>query len=156
MFKNEAESLLSIERTKYLFKLWNKLKDFFEVAAELLLWIGTCQGPLLMLTMVLLSDFYLVWKPALFAFLPGSDYKAAFIQAKREVAEFFRFHIKFWHKHEIKGFDRIPSQGGALIVYYHAPIPIDYLGLVTRTYLEKGRLIRSIISFHCKYLCLRN
>ena len=130
MFTNEAKPILSIETTKFLFKSWNKLKEFLKVVAELLLWIGTCQGPLLILTMVLLSDFYLVWKPVIFTFLPGSDYKAAFFQAKREVAEFFRFHIMFWHKHEIKGFDKIPSEGGALIVYYHAPIPIDYLGKI--------------------------
>lgn len=43
------------------------------------------------------------------------------------------------------GFDKIPKEGGALIVYYHACIPIDYLALIFRTYLEKGRLIRSVM-----------
>ena len=46
---------------------------------------------------------------------------------------------------KISGFEKIPQEGGALIVYYHASIPIDYFGLVTRTYLEKGRLIRSVM-----------
>ena len=147
-FTTDVEYIFNspIERTKFILKYWNIFIVVFNVFLELLLWIGTCQGPLLMLTMVLISDLYLVWKPALFTFLPGSDYKSAYIQAKREVARFFQFHIAFWHKQEILDFDtKIPLEGGALIVYYHAPIPIDYLGLVTRTYLEKGRLIRSVI-----------
>ena len=132
MFTVDAESIFnsSIERTKFLLKWWNKVLFFLSVMAELLLWIGTCQGPLLMLTLVLLSDFYLVWKPAIFTFLPGSDYKQAYIQAKREVAAFFRYHVTFWHKQDIEGFDKLPQEGGALIVYYHAPIPIDYLGKI--------------------------
>ena len=138
----------SVDRTKFLVKLWALTLAIWNPISEVLLWCGTCTGTMMMLTLILLCDFYLVWKPALFTFLPGSDYKSAYIQAKREVARFFQFHIAFWHKQEIPEFDtKIPSQGGALIVYYHAPIPIDYLGLVTRTYLEKGRLIRSVINY---------
>ena len=43
------------------------------------------------------------------------------------------------------GFEKIPETGGALIAYYHGPIPLDYLALLVRTYLEKGRLIRSVM-----------
>ena len=45
----------------------------------------------------------------------------------------------------ISGFDKLPEKGGALIVYYHASVPIDYLGFLVRTYLEKGRLVRSVM-----------
>ena len=93
----------SIERTKFLLKAWSKFLGFCKVFGELLLWFGTSAGPLMVLTMVMMADFYLVWKPAIFTFLPGSDYKRAFIQAKQEVARFFRHHVLFWHRQEIKG-----------------------------------------------------
>lgn len=32
-----------------------------------------------------------------------------------------------------------------MVIYYHACIPIDYIGLVMKTYLERGRLIRSVM-----------
>ena len=32
-----------------------------------------------------------------------------------------------------------------MIVYYHGSIPIDYFGVLTRVYLERGRLIRSVM-----------
>ena len=57
----------------------------------------------MVLTLFLLCDFYLVWKPAIFTFLPDSDYKKAFLEAKSEVARFWRHHMKIMHRHEING-----------------------------------------------------
>lgn len=92
-----------IERTKFILKYWSKFLFCCKVLGELLLWVGSCAGPLLMLAMVMIADFYLVWKPAIFTFLPGSDFRGAFIQAKYEVARFFRHFTKYWHRHEIEG-----------------------------------------------------
>jgi len=86
----------------------------------------------------------LILKPMMYLPFTSFDYKKAYLLAKVEVAKLFRI-LKFWHKHDILGFEKIPNEGAALIVYYHGGIPIDYLGLVVRTYLEKGRLIRSVI-----------
>ena len=93
----------SIERTKLALKLWSKFLACSKIIGELLLWLGSCAGPLIILSLILLADFYLVWKPAIFTFLPGSDYKRAFIQAKQEVARFIRHHVLTWHRQEIKG-----------------------------------------------------
>ena len=104
-FTTDVESIFNspIERTKFILKYWNKFIVFLNVFLELLLWIGTCQGPLLMLTSVLLSDFYLVWKPSLFSILPDTQYKEAFLAARNEVMRFFRHHMHIMHRHEIKG-----------------------------------------------------
>ena len=101
--ENETIFNSHIQRTKFILKCWSKFLASCKVMGEVTLWFGTCAGPLMVLTMVMLADFYLVWKPALFTFLPGTDFKGAFIQAKQEVARFFRHHTQFWHKQEIKG-----------------------------------------------------
>ena len=93
----------AIEDIKILNKIWQKIKFFFKVIGEQLLWIGSCAGPLMVLTLIMLCDFYLVWKPFLFTLLPGSNYKKAFRVAKREVATFFQHHMKMFYGHEYKG-----------------------------------------------------
>ena len=35
--------------------------------------------------------------------------------------------------------------GGGLIVWYHGPVPVDYLGLVARLHLDTGRRVWSVI-----------
>ena len=154
----------SVDRTKFLVKLWALTLAIWHPISEVLLWCGTCTGTMMMLTLILLCDFYLVWKPALFSVLPDTNYKEAFLAARNEVMRFFRHHMHIMHRHEIKGtpnnfsskiqtnifnvfigFEKIPETGGALIVYYHGPIPLDYMALLVRTYLEKGRLIRSVM-----------
>ena len=42
------------------------------------------------------------------------------------------------------GFDQIPDRGGALIVFYHGAISIDYVGLMMKVYLEK-RPIKTVM-----------
>ena len=88
---------------KTLIELWKKILFVFKVFGELLLWIGTCSGAMMFLTMVMLCDFYLVWKPTIYTLLPGSDYKKAFRVAKKEVATFFQTHMKLYYNHEIDG-----------------------------------------------------
>ena len=56
-----------------------------------------------MTPLVMLCDFYLVWKPTIYTLLPGSDYKKAFRVAKKEVATFFQTHMKLYYNHEIGG-----------------------------------------------------
>ena len=43
------------------------------------------------------------------------------------------------------GFGKIPSSGGALLVFYHACIPIDYIGLMMKIYLEKTVKVRTVM-----------
>ena len=47
--------------------------------------------------------------------------------------------------YDIIGFEKIPSSGGALLVFYHACIPIDYIGLMMKIYLEKTVKVRTVM-----------
>ena len=57
-----------------------------------------------------------------------------------------------WHSHTILGLENIPSHGGAVIVWYHGPVPVDYLGLVARIYLTTGRKVWSVVDRCLHYL----
>ena len=42
------------------------------------------------------------------------------------------------------GFENIPDDG-ALIIYYHGVVPVDYFGLVGEIWLRKGKLVSSVV-----------
>jgi hypothetical protein len=53
------------------------------------------------------------------------------------VARFWQCHGKLFYDHEVVNFDHIPDEGGAVIVYYHGVIPVDYLLLVSKIILGR-------------------
>ena len=50
------------------------------------------------------------------------------------------YHGQEWH-----GLENIPEQDGALIIYYHGVVPVDYYGLVGEIWLSKGRVVSSVV-----------
>ena len=69
-------------------------------------------------------------------------------------ARFISWHCPFkpvtsvgrlWHSHEFRGFENIPSRGGAMVVWYHGTIPVDYLGLIAEIQLKHGRVMKSVV-----------
>jgi len=60
-------------------------------------------------------------------------------------AVFLKYLIKLWHGIEFRGFQNIPSQGGALIVWFHGPLPTDYLALVAEVQYQYGKNVKSIM-----------
>ena len=43
-------------------------------------------------------------------------------------------------------------EGGGLIVWYHGPVPLDYLGLVARLHLNTGRRVWSVMDRCLEFL----
>ena len=41
--------------------------------------------------------------------------------------------------------ENIPDTGGALIIYYHGVVPVDYYGLIGEIWLSKGRVVSSVV-----------
>ena len=37
-----------------------------------------------------------------------------------------------WFGYEVKGMENVPADGGALILYYHGALPIDYYYFVAK------------------------
>ena len=63
----------------------------------------------------------------------------------KDLSKFWMFYASLWHGHEIIGFDNIPDDGSALIIMFHAPIPIDTLYLGANVLLRKKRMIRCVV-----------
>ncbi|RWS30040.1 transmembrane protein 68-like protein [Leptotrombidium deliense] len=67
-----------------------------------------------------------------------------YIPAKKLIAFIFTIHGYIWHSYEIVNFENIPETGAALIIYYHAALPLDYYYLISHCYLFKNRHLRTI------------
>ena len=59
-------------------------------------------------------------------------------------ARIWRTYGEVYHGQEWIGLDNIP-EGGALIIYYHGPIPVDYIGLVAEMWLRKNKTVHSVV-----------
>lgn len=64
--------------------------------------------------------------------------------ARYVVAMFWKVHGRLWHGYEVCGLENIPSSGGAMVVFYHGAIPIDYYYLIATELTLRGRLIKSV------------
>lgn len=53
-------------------------------------------------------------------------------------------HGSLWHGYEVRGFENIPDEGPAMIIYYHGALPIDYYYLASKVMLYKKRIIHSV------------
>lgn len=114
-------------------------------AGEIVLCIATFGGPLLILVTVLSCNLYLLLKPFLMSTILLRSYAEEFSKARAEMCRFWLLHGELYHRFNVDGFEKIPERGGAVIVYYHAAIPIDYIYLASKLMLKRKRLIRSIV-----------
>lgn len=64
--------------------------------------------------------------------------------ARYTLALLWTGHGRVWHGYEVRGLENIPDEGGALLVYYHGALPLDYYYLVASCLLHKRRLIRGV------------
>lgn len=66
------------------------------------------------------------------------------IKARAAVSLLWECHGWIWHGYEIVGFENIPVDKRALIVYYHGVIPVDYYYLSSRYFIKHKRTIWTI------------
>ena len=52
--------------------------------------------------------------------------------------------IQIYHGQEWFGFENIPD-GGALIIYYHGVVPVDYFGLIAEMWLREKKVVHSVV-----------
>lgn len=64
--------------------------------------------------------------------------------ARRAIAVMWDAHGWVWHGYEVEGFENIPDEGPALIIYYHGALPLDYYYLLSKCILFKKRLIQAV------------
>lgn len=72
---------------------------------------------------------------------PDVDFK---VKARAAVALLWECHGWIWHGYEIVGFENLPVDKRALVVYYHGVIPVDYYYLSSRYSIKNKRTIWTI------------
>ncbi|UYV65127.1 TMEM68, partial [Cordylochernes scorpioides] len=71
---------------------------------------------------------YDFWRPALYWVSLGWDYFG-----------------RLYYGYEVYGLENIPKDKGALIVFYHGALPMDWYLLAARYYLHKGRMMGCVV-----------
>ena len=122
----------------------NPFNKILKIFAEIVVIWVTFPGPFVLLCLAMATNLYLMLKPLLHAALTFRPYRETFSEARIEAAKFWVWYGSFYHAHQFIGMSNIPNTGPAVIVYYHGAIPIDYALLLSRTLVEKKRIIRFV------------
>jgi len=69
----------------------------------------------------------------------------AIVKARTVCAKMWEVYGKVYHGQEYHGMENIPQKDGALIIYYHGPVQVDYFGLVGKIWLSQGRMMCSVV-----------
>ena len=105
------------------------------VLLEILLWYATWWGPFILLILCYLSEvIFLI-----------CEYLSDHSTACSIVSTMWTSYTSFWHGQTFTGLGNIPKTGGAIIVWYHGPMPVDYLGLIAEVLRRDGRIIHSVV-----------
>uniref|UniRef100_A0A1Y9H2A0 Phospholipid/glycerol acyltransferase domain-containing protein n=1 Tax=Anopheles dirus TaxID=7168 RepID=A0A1Y9H2A0_9DIPT len=64
--------------------------------------------------------------------------------ARRLMAYVWNLHSRVLHGYEVIGLENLPSEGPALLIYYHGALPIDMYYLTAETMLKRNRLIHTV------------
>lgn len=65
---------------------------------------------------------------------------------RRTVALLWDAHGWIWNGYEVVGLENIPNkdEGGALLIFYHGAIPLDYYYLLAKCILYKDRMVTAV------------
>ncbi|CAF0884926.1 unnamed protein product [Adineta ricciae] len=120
-----------------------------------LAWLWTLFKPLCiaLLTLFLLPAIILLFMygSSLFCLIykHWNRLKAAYSEdlwygAIKTLAVFWELQATIWHGYEVEGLENIPSEGPALIVFYHATLPLDFYYVFAKIWLYRNRRVRVV------------
>ena len=136
----EKQTNSSIILHGYLSKNISSLVHYvMEAVTELVLIYFSWFGPLVILALLYISVLIIAFfKLFSSVFLNIDGYNV--------VSHLWTYYLQLYHRQSFIGLDNIPRDGvGALLVWYHGPLPVDYLGLVAQVYKRDGRLVHSVV-----------
>ena len=138
-------SVFSLENAE---KAAQKLQELIAysspIVSELLLAQATIGGPLIFMNLMSISTT-LVWFGKNLGQRLNKPEEVAESKSLTLVANMWSQVLNVVHDHQVYGMENIPSNTAALLVWYHGPVPMDYIGLVTKIYLRDGRLVHNVI-----------
>eukprot|EP00092_Neocalanus_flemingeri_P026064 GFUD01028249.1.p1 GENE.GFUD01028249.1~~GFUD01028249.1.p1 ORF type:complete len:554 (-),score=127.64 GFUD01028249.1:124-1785(-) len=132
-----TNSLLNSSKTRAT----SLLKHCKSALLEILLWYFTWLGPFNLLLLIYVNILMCLF----FEFFSEEAETKAMKKAFSMVAKMWSSYTSFWHGQTFVGMDNIPREGPAVIVWYHGPMPVDYLGLIAEVFNRDGRVINSVV-----------
>ncbi|XP_077207315.1 DGAT1/2-independent enzyme synthesizing storage lipids-like [Paroedura picta] len=135
----------------YTFEEWTGAKYL----QEYFLW-GLCW----LLTAILTVPFWILCYISLSAFivqifdkicqLTGNSFSKVRRNCFLVLAYLWDIFGRIWHGYEIHGLENLPDEP-ALIIYYHAAIPVDYILFIARLFLQTNIVCHTVVDrFICK------
>lgn len=64
--------------------------------------------------------------------------------ARKAISLFWDVFGRIWHGYEIVGLENFPKNGPALLICYHAAMPVDLYLVSYRIYLKTGRMMHAV------------
>jgi len=111
---------------------------------EIGLFMVTCIGPWIFLLLCYLSTALISFSKYLSERLNKPE-APAINRAVAIIANGWSAFTSFYHDQTFEGLEHIPKDSAALLVWYHGPVPVDYIGLMAKIYKRDGRLINTIV-----------
>ncbi|XP_033644988.1 transmembrane protein 68-like [Asterias rubens] len=65
--------------------------------------------------------------------------------ARMMIATFWEVQGNIWHGYEIEGLENIPSEGAAVLIYYHGAIPLDFYYIMAKVLIYKNRVMQLVV-----------
>ena len=128
--------------------LIERLKYFYNTSEPILSEIGlftlTVSGPPFFLFLAYLNIIMVKFSKYLSRRLE-KPIETTMNRAVAILANFWAKYTSLWHDQRVMGMENIPSNSAAILVWYHGPVPVDYIGLLARLYLRDGRLVHSVV-----------
>ncbi|XP_053571023.1 transmembrane protein 68 [Bombina bombina] len=123
------------------------LEDYLNYV-DYLLWVFTPIIIIFILPFLIVIFFYLSIL-FLLVYKRKNELKEAYSNsiwdgARKTLASLWDGHATIWHGYELYGLEKIPTEGPALIVYYHGALPVDYYYFVCKVILLKGRTCHTV------------
>lgn len=80
-----------------------------------------------------------------YVYLKNAYYAKDLWQAStKSLAIFWETQGAIWHGYEIVGLENIPDTGPALLIFYHAAMPIDFYYVLSKSILYKNRQMKIV------------
>jgi len=129
-------------------RLQQQVKQFVEdnrpVIQEIGLFLATWLGPWIFLLQCYISTALLRFSKYLSKRLEKPE-TAVVNRALAILANFWSKYADIFHGHKVYGMEKIPNNTAAILVWYHGPVPVDYMSLIAKLYLRDGRMVNSVV-----------